>query len=193
MGLNVAAVVLAAGAGTRFEGTRHKLLTEVRGRPLVHWAVRHAVDAGIGPVATVTGSLGRAEVAPALDGLDVEILENTAWAKGMATSLQTAIAWARGLDVAALVVGLGDQPSIEPQAWRAVAGANPAADVVVATYDGQRLHPVRLARAVWDRLPATGDAGARSLLRDPGAMVVEVPCGGSPADIDTLEDLQQWS
>lgn len=193
MGLNVAAVVLAAGPGSRFEGASHKLLSEVRGRPLLHWAVTHAVEAGIGPVVVVAGAVDAEQLASGLEGLDVELLDNPQWAAGMATSLQAAIGWAGRAGVDALVIGLGDQPAIEPAAWRAVATADPAADVAVASYDGVRMHPVRLSRAVWGQVPTTGDAGARELVRGSSATVVEVPCTGSPADIDTLEDLQQWS
>jgi CTP:molybdopterin cytidylyltransferase MocA len=53
---------------------------------------------------------------------------------------------------------------------------------VAATYEGNRGHPVLLARAVWDRIP---DDGARSL---PALLV---PCDdlGSPGDVDFPKDL----
>jgi CTP:molybdopterin cytidylyltransferase MocA len=183
-----AAVVLAAGAGHRYAasgGERHKLSAAFRGRPLASWAQSSAVAAGIGPVWVVTGA---AEV-PVTDG--VEVLANPRWAEGMATSLQVAVARARHEGLGAIVVGLADQPLVTAEAWRRVAAA--ARPIARASYDGVPGHPVRLAAEVWPDLPATGDEGARSLIRSRPDRVEDVACPGHPADVDTREDVQRWS
>jgi CTP:molybdopterin cytidylyltransferase MocA len=190
--LSVCAVVLAAGGGTRYSGSSHKLLAPFRGRPLVTWAVASAVASGIGPVAVVEGAVA---LGPVLDDVgDVEVLRNERWGEGQATSLGVAVAWASAGGHDGVVIGLGDQPLLAPSAWQAVADASPAqSPIAVATYDGRRGNPVRLGSAVWGLLSFDGDEGARELMRRRPDLVGEVACEGSPADVDTVEDLEQWS
>lgn len=194
-GTRTVAVLLAAGAGSRFRGPTHKLLAPLGDGTVVGAAVRHAVQAGIGPVVVVAGAveLGEVvadEIARHPDPPDVATIDHAGWADGQATSLRVAIDHAARLGADAVVVGLGDQPWVDPDAWRAVAGSD--APIAVATYDGRRRNPVRLHRSVWHLLPTDGDEGARTVLRMRPDLVEEVPCPGSPADIDTEEDLPPW-
>src|SRR4051794_30950193 len=142
----IVAVVLAAGAGSRFQGPTHKLDASVGGRTLVSRAVDAAMSAGIGPVVVVTAGQLATDIHPAV----VHVV-NERWAEGQITSLRRGIEAARELGAGAVVVGLGDQPFVTPAAWRAVAGTESA--IAVATYDGGRGHPVKLRADVWDELP----------------------------------------
>jgi molybdenum cofactor cytidylyltransferase len=183
-------VVLAAGGGTRFRAgpdAAHKLLASWRGHPLAWWAVSSALAAGLDRTWVVTGAVDLAGRVPE----EAEILPNSAWAQGQGTSLQVAVAKARVEGLDAVVVGLADQPFVPSEAWRAVARCD--SPIAVATYDGARRNPVRLSAGVWDLLPKDGDQGARSVIRDRPDLVIEVPCPGDPADIDTREDLKTWS
>lgn len=183
------AVVLAAGAGSRFQGDTHKLLAPFRGRPVVTWALEHALAAGLDRTWVVTGAvdLVAAGVVPA----GVEALVNPRWAEGQATSLQAAVSAARALGdpVDCLVVGLGDQPMLAPAAWLAVATST-GRPIAVGLFGGQRRNPVRLDRECWDLLPDEGDAGARVVMRAHPDLVMEVACESDPTDIDTVEDLE---
>ena len=193
--MTLLAVVLAAGGGSRFAGTSHKLLAPFRGRPLVAWAVEAARSAGVfDEIVVVEGAVPLAAVVGEADGLAVVVLTNPRWAEGQATSLGVAVEHARSAGHSAIVVGLGDQPLVPASAWRAVAAAaDPATPIVVASYEGRRGNPVRLDASCWPMLRFEGDEGARELMRRRPDLVGQVACEGSAADVDTVEDLEQWS
>jgi molybdenum cofactor cytidylyltransferase/nicotine blue oxidoreductase len=185
--VTVAAVVLAAGAGTRFSGLHHKLLAPLDGTTVVGFAVRHALEAGLDETIVVIGAAPLAGLLPS----GCTLVEHREWRDGLASSLQAATTHAsvRGHD--AIVVGLGDQPFLDADAWSAVA-ASPW-PITFATYDGRRGHPVRLAAEVWPLLPTLGERGAGAVADSHPDLVGEVPCPGRPVDIDTPEDLARWS
>jgi molybdenum cofactor cytidylyltransferase len=191
--VTVAAIVLAAGGGSRFTesgGGGHKLLAPFQGRTVVEWAIDSAAASGLAAVYVVRGDIDLPVPPLATDA--VQFVENDRWRDGMATSLRAGLARARRDGHHAVVVGLGDQPLVLAESWQRVAEAK-AKPIGVATYHGTRGNPVRLSSLVWPLLPATGDQGARVVMRRRPDLVMEVPCPGGAADIDTVDDLREWS
>ena len=192
--MSSAAVILAAGAGTRFTGRSHKLLALLDGRSLIDRAVASAHEARIGPVLVIAGALDPDTLRAACTSIDdnstITLIANPNWEAGQSSSLLLAAQTAAGMDCSAIVVALGDQPHITPTAWRAVAASN--APLAVADYNGHRGHPVRIHADLFNELPSAGDVGARELLQRHVHLVEPVPCAGSAADIDTVEELEQW-
>jgi nicotine blue oxidoreductase len=166
----VAAVVLAAGEGSRFGGPKQEVLLPSVLARLARSPVRDIVVVLGAHRFPVQGA--RAVLAPD-------------WRRGPGASLRAGLA-ALGPDVDAAVVCLADGPLLSPGAVERVLAAwrQGAGDVVAASYGGARSHPVVLARPVWDRIP---DDGGRSL---PAALV---PCDdlGEPGDVDTRADLRR--
>ncbi len=190
--MTVAALILAAGRGSRF-GEAPKLLAELDGRPLV----RHAAEAALGsrarPVLVVTGHRGD-EVAAALHGLPVEILRNGAYADGLSTSLRTGFA-ALAPRAEAVLVLLADMPRVAPTlidrliaAWEG--SERPPA--VVPVTGGRRGNPVLLSATLGPAIAdLTGDVGAGPLLRGlAGVLEVPVDDPGVLADVDTPDMLR---
>ena len=164
---DVAIAVLAAGRGSRVGGDVPKPLLELRGRPLVSWALDAATSSGLRPVVLVVGHHGGAVARVAPEG--VVVVRSRRWRRGIARSLRAALGalepWAQ---VGAVAVGLADQPLVGPDAYRRLAGAyRDGARLAVATYHEQRRNPVLLTRTMWAQArELDGDEGARVLMDD---------------------------
>jgi len=185
------AVVLAAGAGSRFGGG--KLLTSYGKGVLLHGALAAAFAAPVRRVTVVTGADGSqvAEAALAYDP-SVQIVDAHDWEEGMAASLRAGIA---GLpaDTEACLIFLGDMPRVPHAVLRplceAVAAGAPAAAPV---FGGRRGNPVALGRALFPELLALrGDTGARGVLEALGGRLalVEAPDDGVLFDVDEPADI----
>jgi molybdenum cofactor cytidylyltransferase len=177
------ALVLAAGEGRRFGGT--KQLAELDGRPLLEHAL--AAVTAVSPRVVVLGHAAD-EIRAGVDLHGAEPVLCEDWHEGQSASLRRGLAALADAD--AVLVVLGDQPGITASAIDAVLAEGGDEDAVRATYDGVPGHPVLLRRALLDRAgELRGDSGFRDLLR--GARVREVEVGhlADPADIDTREEL----
>jgi CTP:molybdopterin cytidylyltransferase MocA len=159
----IAAVVLAAGGSSRYGTDPPKQVVLL---PQVLAALRQ-------------GSVDGIVVVSGAHPLPVESVHCPDWERGPGVSLRCGLA-ALPPDAEAAVVVLADGPDLDPRAvdrvvddWRTNGG-----DAVAASYDGIRLHPVLLARALWDGVP---DEGAKSL---PARLV---PCDDlrPPGDVDS--------
>lgn len=190
----VVAVLLAAGAGSRFVGSTHKLHSTLRGNSVLSHAVRSAVNAGFTHVIVVWGAIE--PLSDATSHPVVTTVYNPEWQTGQASTLQAGIKAAHSVGATAIVVGLGDQPFVTPADWVAVASSrSPIAQALYTQADGQKTpgNPVLLTAEVWPLLPTEGDFGARNLISSRPELVEQVLCTGSPFDIDTIEDLNQWN
>lgn len=163
----ISAVVLAAGASSRYGSPKQAVLLE----PVLE-RVRDSAE--IGEIVVV---LGAHEVET-----NARAVPCPEWERGPGASLRCGLA-ALGEDVEAAVVILGDGPDLDPraidrvvEAWRAGAGER-----VAATYGGVRLHPVLVARRAWDEIPDEG-------LRDVAAALVACDDLPPPGDVDYVKD-----
>jgi nicotine blue oxidoreductase len=164
----VGAVILAAGASSRFGSPKQALL-------LGEVVPRVRESAAVGALVVV---LGAHEVAT-----DAPVVRCPDWATGPGASLRCGLA-ALPAGCEAAVVVLADGPDIAPAAIDRVVAAWRADgdEALAASYGGVRGHPVLLARSLWERIP---DEGARAL--QPRL----VPCDdlGDPGDVDTPAQL----
>jgi CTP:molybdopterin cytidylyltransferase MocA/SAM-dependent methyltransferase len=186
----VAAVVLAAGAGSRFGGG--KLLAPVEGRPILQHVLDRLAASDVDDVIVVLGD-DALTIEDAIDWRKERRVRNPDPSRGLSSSLQVGLG-AVSDDVEAAMIVLGDQPLIPPRAVRALLDAelDDARPVVVPVYgDDAGRNPVLLGRGAFRLVDdATGDRGLGPLLAARPELVREVPIrveGGNP-DVDTRAD-----
>lgn len=180
-------ILLAAGAGTRFGGG--KLLAPLHGRPLVLHALAALQTAADDVIAVVRP--GDDALHAILREAGAQVLLCPRAADGMGHSLACA---ARQVPAGcSVLVALGDMPAIQHDTMQRLRAALDAGAAVAApVYRGRRGHPVGFAASFVPALTALdGDQGARALLLQHQAEVLEVPVddAGIVTDIDTPAEL----
>jgi molybdenum cofactor cytidylyltransferase len=164
----IGAVILAAGASTRFGSAKQRLLLA----PVLE-RVRAAKR-----VDEIVVVLGAHEVET-----DARVVRCPDWERGPGASLRCGLR-ALSPETGAAVVVLADGPQLAPAAIDRLVEAWRGEPVLAAGYGRVRGHPVLLARSAWDDVP---DEGARALAP------ILVPCDdlGYPGDVDLVDDLPE--
>jgi molybdenum cofactor cytidylyltransferase len=180
-----AAIVLAAGAGTRFgEPKVNAVLPD--GRRFVDVVVEHCLTTGADPVIVIVPQ--DVNVPPGARavvnrrGKDEQIISlRMGLAQFANTSVQGALVWPV------------DFPFVQATSAMAVVDAarRTSARIVAPVFEGARGHPVWFARETWRELMAVPSGGARAVVHAYGNRVHEVAVSdpGIHRDIDTKADL----
>lgn len=185
----ISGIVLAAGSGTRFGGT--KQIAPFEGKPLAQHAIDALASAGVDELIVVTGhDADLVERALALPPQG-RFARNPDHASGQASSLATGLhALADGTEAA--VVLLADQPGITDAEVRALIDAFRASRsrIVRIVYDDGP-GPALLSREIHAEAGhLSGDVGARELIASHPGWVEEVRVPFSaPRDVDRPSDL----
>jgi molybdenum cofactor cytidylyltransferase len=186
----ISGLVLGAGASTRLG--EPKQLLPYRGTTLLEWVVGQARRAeGIDEVVVV---LGRAadEVRKRVDFGGATVVDNPVFGEGCASSYRAGI---DAIDAKsdAIMILLGDQPGVGPEIIDRVAEVfrQGSDQIVLASYQGRKGHPMLFARPLFDKLVELhGDKAAWKLVdANPdllGLAELDIPY---PEDINTPEDV----
>ena len=143
----VAAVVLAAGAATRYGRPKQ--------RELLPAVLERLAQSAVDEVVVVAGAYE----------LDVPSIRADDWERGPGASLRAGLA-ALGDDVTHALVVLADGPTLDPRAVDRLLDHRADGAVLAASYDGTRDHPVLLAREAWPDVPDEGGRALTPLLVD---------------------------
>lgn len=189
----VAAVLLAAGASTRF-GPGNKLVARIGAPPLVRCVAETIAASGVAEIVVVTGADAEA-IERALEGIPVRFAHTARWKSGMGSSIAAGVS-ALGEHVDGTFIVPGDMPLLRPQLLQSLRTAfereGALRIVYPATPEGAQRNPVLWPRRHFPLLTALGgQAGAKSLLKrfSDSCTVVTVADESIFADVDTLGDL----
>jgi molybdenum cofactor cytidylyltransferase len=185
--VRVGCAILAAGAARRFD--RPKPLARIEGVPLLRRIAAAACQSACARVAVVLGA--DADVGgPTLDNLPVDRLVNLDWPEGMAASVRVAARWADRSGLEALLIATCDQAELATGHLSLLVAASVGGRRLAASaYNDGLGVPAVFPRAFYPRLRRLeGDAGARTILRDPAVRVIPVRWDHGPRDVDTAED-----
>lgn len=187
---SIAAVILAAGASTRYGQPKQLLYYE--GQSLLRRAVEAVAGSVCRPIVVVLGA-SATSCADEVRGLPVHLTENATWMKGMGDSLRAGIEAASALAPAVAAVGvvLCDQPLVSPQLINALARRyrESGALIVASAYAGTLGVPALFDRSLFEQLLAlNGGDGARRIIERSKGHVAAIPFPAGVVDIDTPQD-----
>ena len=194
----IGGVLLAAGMSRRM-GTGNKLLVEIEGVPMVRRAAMAMLEGGIRDLVVVAGHEPD-QIAAALDGLAVRIVENPDFAKGQAGSVAAGVT-ALAETVSGALIGLGDMPFIAPELVAEMISdhgglGDHEARISFPVFAGRRGNPVLWGRTFFPALSGlAGDIGGRGILAENPAAVNSISWHDDSIqrDIDTDADLTRES
>jgi molybdenum cofactor cytidylyltransferase len=182
------AILLAAGAGSRFGGA--KLLHPLEdGVAIAAHAARNLIAAGLHVTAVVRS--GDFPVAELLEQEGCSVTMCADAALGMGVSLAHGVSVTR--DAGGWIVALADMPRIRPETIKRVVQALASgAEIAAPAYQGDRGHPVAFGERFLHELQVLGgDSGARAVVQRNQALVrlIDVDDPGVLLDIDRRSDL----
>ena len=193
MAKTVAGLVLAAGAGTRIGQPKASIL--INGERFVDRAIRLLRESGCDSVYVVLGAWIE-------EVKNCQIIVNKNWEQGISTSLKIGLETLieqnkknkqkSEAEITHVLITLVDLPGITTEAFKKV--KDHPADIVVATYQGVRGHPVKISSQYWQELAnsVSGDQGAKAFLKT-RTNVAEVALEDQAGitDVDTQADLKR--
>jgi bifunctional UDP-N-acetylglucosamine pyrophosphorylase / glucosamine-1-phosphate N-acetyltransferase len=138
----LAAVVMAAGIGTRMKSATPKHLHPILGRRLVDWVVDAARDAGVERLVVVASP----QTSDLLDGVEVAVQEEP---RGTGDAVRSARAALEGFDGDVLVLN-GDVPALRSETIRALVETHRAAGAAATVLSFEPADPGAYGRIVRD-------------------------------------------
>ncbi|MFW6159753.1 MAG: molybdenum cofactor cytidylyltransferase [Acidobacteriota bacterium] len=190
--MKISALIPAAGESRRMG--KAKMLLPFRGKTVIETVIKNVVSSQIDETWVVLGA-GAGEIEKIIAPLPVHITRNPHYKKGMLSSIQWGV-HQLSRDTEAILICLGDQPSIPAETINAVISGYKSSKkgIIVPVFKGKRGHPVLIDLKYRKKInQLEPEIGLRQLVYSHPAdtMEVEVETEAVLQDIDTDDDYQK--
>jgi molybdenum cofactor cytidylyltransferase len=193
--LNVAIIILAAGASTRMG--QPKQLLDINGKSLIRHITEVVLNTSCFPITVVLGA-NRHLIIGELDNIPITVIDNPKWEDGMSGSIKMGLigAYMTTKAIEAAIFLTADMPYITKEVIETmIQKASETADcqVVACQYDSQMGIPVLFKREVFnDLLDLTGEQGAKKVIMKHLDKTQSVDFPAGKYDLDTMVDYQNY-
>lgn len=186
---NIAIIILAAGNSSRMGMPKQNLL--IHGQTLLQRMAAVALE--ISPKVVVVLGANAGDIVPSLRGMDLKLLRNDQWNKGMGTSISQGVKYVQNEfpETESIITLVCDQPFVSVQLLQKLVHASVAfsSGIIASYYDGVNGVPALFRRQFFSALTdLREDEGARKIIKAHKRDVVSIPFGQGLIDLDTPED-----
>jgi len=188
-----AVLLLAAGSSSRLG--RPKQLLDYKGNALLSHSLKVALSSGVQTVLVVLGAYAH-QLKTDIDFEGAEVLVNTEWKEGMASSIRYAIKilMNKHPGVEGAIVMVCDQPKVTKEVLQNLINAHETSrkPIIASGYADTFGPPAFFHSSYFEALmQLKDDVGARSVIRDHPDAVEIVPFPEGNFDIDTEVDYER--
>jgi molybdenum cofactor cytidylyltransferase len=191
----IGVVILAAGASTRLG--KPKQLLQYNNKSLLQNAIDAAIHSTAAPVVVVLGANAE-QVSREIDKSTTNVLINTAWEEGMASSVRNGLNEILFFDpsIDAVIFMVCDQPFVSADVINDLINTQreTGKQIVTCTYGDAIGPPALFHKTLFHELmELKGDAGARKIIQRHSSDVATVLFEKGKIDIDTETDYRNLS
>ena len=200
--MKVSATILAAGQSSRMENG-NKLLLPINGIPMISHVCNTVLKAALDPVVVVTGCDNEL-VTQAIPTAINEIIYNSHWQSGMASSIYSGIS-ALPKNIDGNMIILGDMPMLSKNTLGLLIdefSVQQGNHIIYPIYEDRQANPVIFPKKYFQEiLSTTGDLGCKKVLKrypddavgvSIGLLEVVFDCDNEDDYFRLLEEIQEF-